>query len=120
MNAPGMWEWVFLAVLALIIFGPERLPTMAMKAGKMIGQLKREAAGTLDELKRAAELDELTSVSRDLRGIGSDLRGAVGDVRSSFDLSTPAPAAAAAVGVAAVGAPAGTVTDAAPFDPDTP
>ncbi|HWH30550.1 MAG TPA: twin-arginine translocase TatA/TatE family subunit, partial [Mycobacteriales bacterium] len=56
LSAPGFWEWVFLAVLALLVFGPERLPKMAQSAGEMIARFKREAAGTLDELCRRLEL----------------------------------------------------------------
>ncbi|HVL98980.1 MAG TPA: Sec-independent protein translocase protein TatB [Egibacteraceae bacterium] len=72
-STPGFWELLTLAVLALLIFGPERLPGMARNAGRMIARFKREAAETLDELKRAAEIDELRGVADELRATGTEL-----------------------------------------------
>jgi sec-independent protein translocase protein TatB len=74
MSPPGFWEWIFLAVLALLIFGPDKLPGIASSVGKTLGQLKREAQSTIDELKRTAELDELRKVADDLRSTGRELR----------------------------------------------
>lgn len=108
MNAPGFWEWIFLGVIALLIFGPERLPKMAYNAGQLISRLKREAAGTIDELKAAAELEEFSDVARDLRATGADLRRSV-DLNDTSGVKPKS------------GAMAGTL-DAGPtlFDPDTP
>lgn len=112
MNAPGFFEWVFLGVLALLIFGPERLPKMAYTAGQMIAKFKREAAGTLDELKAAAELEEFSDVARDLRETGADLRRDFDDLNDAIAPKPLKPQTAAM----ATGAPAGPP----PFDPDTP
>lgn len=110
MSAPGFWEWAFLAVLGLLIFGPERLPKMAQNAGQMIAKFKREAAGTLDELKAAAELDEFSGVARELRETGQDLR-------RSVDLTASTPAAEKPQSGAMPAIDSNVVP---PFDPDTP
>ena len=110
MSAPGFWEWAFLAVLGLLIFGPERLPKMAQNAGQMIAKFKREAAGTLDELKAAAELDEFTGVARELRETGQDLRRSVDLTSSASATEKPQSAAMPAIDSNVV----------PPFDPDTP
>lgn len=73
-SAPGFGEVVALAVLALLIFGPERLPGMARNAGRMLSRFRQEATATLDELKRTAELDELRDVAEEFRSTGSELR----------------------------------------------
>ena len=111
---PGFWEWLFLGVLALLIFGPERLPKMAQNAGEMIARFKREAAGTIDELKAAAELESFTDVAKDLRSTGADLRATGDDLRRSIDLTAePEKPRTAVMG--------GTVREGpAPFDPDAP
>ena len=109
MNAPGFWEWLFLGVIALLIFGPERLPKMAYTAGQMIARLKREAAGTMDELKAAAELEEFSDVARDLRATGEELR-------RSVDLSDDERGIKPRSGVMATAGRTGPP----PFDPDTP
>ena len=113
MNAPGFWEWLFLGLVALLIFGPERLPKMAQSAGEMIAKFKREAAGTLDELKAAAELEEFSDVARDLRSTSDDLRRSV-DLTGAVGAATAAEKPRTAVMASA--RPAGPP----PFDPDTP
>lgn len=47
----GWGEIAFLAVLALFIFGPERLPKMAAEAGRMLRQLRQLAQGATADLK---------------------------------------------------------------------
>lgn len=113
MNAPGFWEVVFLAVLALLIFGPERLPKMAQSAGEMIGRLKREAAGTIDELKAAADLDEFTGVTKELRETTADLR-------RSMDLTGPVANDSAPDKPRSASMPTAQADVPPPFDPDTP
>lgn len=74
MGSLGLWEVVTLAVLALLIFGPERLPGIAQNVGRIIAAFKREASSTLDELKAAADLDDVRDVARDLRGTTAELK----------------------------------------------
>lgn len=112
MSAPGFFEWITLGVLALLIFGPERLPKMAYTAGQMIAKFKREAAGTLDELKAAAELEEFSDVAADLRSTGADLRRDFDDLNDSIAPKPLKPQS----GVMATGEEPGPP----PFDPDTP
>ncbi|CAN5792585.1 Sec-independent protein translocase protein TatB [soil metagenome] len=76
----GFWEIVALAVIALFVFGPERLPGMARNAGKTIAAIRREATKALDDMKNAAGLDdELMDVANDAR----ELRTSLKDVRRS-------------------------------------
>ena len=72
----GFQELLLIAVVALFVFGPERLPELARQAGKAIARFRRETSKSVAELKRAADLDELDA---ELRSIRQDLR----DVRSS-------------------------------------
>lgn len=86
------WELATLALLALLIFGPERLPGMARSAGKTISRLRREASSTLDELKRASEVEELrrTAGVDELHGIADELRAEAKSLRVEAEPSTPA------------------------------
>ncbi len=113
MQWPGFWELLMLGVLALLIFGPDRLPGMAYKAGQIITRFKSEAAGTLDELKAAAELEGFSDVARDLRQTGDELRSSV-DVRGlAADVEGAVKPRTAVMSSAR--------SDVAPpFDPDTP
>jgi sec-independent protein translocase protein TatB len=125
-NAPGFWEIVFLAVLALLIFGPERLPGVARNLGKAIGQFKREATSTLDELKRSADYQEFKGVTEEFRTASADLRSTTRDLERTASLTgpvasdarpkggsrppTPGPQGEQGASVVAEGPP--------PFDPD--
>ena len=62
---PGMAGWseiVLVLALALILFGPKRLPEIAEAAGKSIRKFKSATRSATDEVKR--EIDE---VGRDLK-----------------------------------------------------
>ena len=73
----GLSEMLVIAVVALLVFGPERLPDLARQAGKAIARFRSETSRSIEELKRAADLEDL---DRELRSMGKDLR----DVRSSM------------------------------------
>jgi sec-independent protein translocase protein TatB len=114
MNTPGFWEILFLAVLALLIFGPERLPGMARNVGRAIGQFKREANSTLDELKRTAEYEEF-------KGVAQEFRTTTADLKRSTTLTGPVASQARPEDTAGVGSTVSAgaeVTEPPPFDPD--
>lgn len=108
MNAPGFWEWVMLGGLALVIFGPQRLPEVARNVGKMVATFRREAQGTLDELKRSADFE-------DFKGIADEFKGTAAELKRSSALTGPmaSPARPTLAKTATVRADV-----APPFDPD--
>jgi sec-independent protein translocase protein TatB len=70
----GFWEMFMLAVLALLIFGPERLPGIARSVGQTIGRIRREASSTFAALSEEAELSELREFSSELQHEREQLR----------------------------------------------
>lgn len=50
-NSVGWEEFLLLAVLGLIIFGPDRLPKAAQDLGRMLRQLRQMASGAANDLK---------------------------------------------------------------------
>lgn len=46
-----------LGVIALVVFGPERLPAMAAQAGRMIRELRRMAEGAKSDLQESLGTD---------------------------------------------------------------
>ena len=50
-NNLGWGEIAFLVVLALFVFGPERLPKVAAEAGRMLRQLRRMAQNASADIK---------------------------------------------------------------------
>lgn len=131
MSMPGFWELAVLAVLALLIFGPDRLPGMLRGVGKTVGTVRREARTALDELKQASDFDEVREAAKELRDEGQALRaegreaskalGAAMDdqPRRRADVDGDRTAVDGDRITARTGAVAG-VDEPAPFDPDVP
>ncbi|MBS3939538.1 MAG: twin-arginine translocase TatA/TatE family subunit [Actinobacteria bacterium] len=67
---PGVQELLVIAVVALLVFGPDRLPDLARNAARLLARFRTETQRGLDEFKRAADMEDL---DRELRGIKQDL-----------------------------------------------
>jgi sec-independent protein translocase protein TatB len=46
----SLWKLLLLGVIALVVFGPERLPGLASQAGRALRELRRMADGAKSEL----------------------------------------------------------------------
>jgi sec-independent protein translocase protein TatB len=47
----GLPEFAVLAFVAVLVFGPDRLPDLARQAGRMVRQVRRMANSARDELR---------------------------------------------------------------------
>lgn len=85
----GFSEMVVVAVVGLIVLGPERLPKVAKQAGQWLGKLQRYVADVKSDINRQMELDELRKLQSEVSGAARELKGslesAVGDAQSQFD-----------------------------------
>ena len=74
----GFPELFVVGVLALLVFGPDRLPELARNAAKLVNRFRSEASRSIADLREAADLgdveDEIRSIRGDLTGIRDDLR----------------------------------------------
>ncbi|HXV41794.1 MAG TPA: twin-arginine translocase TatA/TatE family subunit, partial [Anaerolineae bacterium] len=65
----GFPELLFIFFIALMVFGPRRLPEIAGKAGRIVRDLRNMSQGFLAEWQReitvAARLDELEEVRKE-------------------------------------------------------
>ena len=98
----GWAELAVLAVVALLVFGPERLPKVAADAGRLIRELRRMARGMTTDIRTEMGID-----IEELRRL--DPRRFLDD-----ELDEPARPAAAA----APAAPALAPGEPPPYDPD--
>jgi len=55
----GFSELVVIALVALIVIGPERLPRVARTAGALLGRFQRYVNDVKSEVRREMELDDL-------------------------------------------------------------
>ncbi|MCD6680305.1 MAG: Sec-independent protein translocase protein TatB [Burkholderiaceae bacterium] len=85
----GFSEMVVVAVVGLIVLGPERLPKVARQAGQWLGKLQRYVADVKSDINRQMELEELRNLQSEVTGAARDLKSsfdsAVGDAQSQFD-----------------------------------
>ena len=63
----GFTEIVVIAVVALIVIGPERLPKTARTLGHLFGRLQRYVNDVKADINREMELDELRKLQRRCR-----------------------------------------------------
>ncbi|MEX1176967.1 MAG: Sec-independent protein translocase protein TatB [Nitriliruptor sp.] len=79
---PGPQELLVIAFVALLVFGPDRLPELARNAAKFISRVRSEVSTSVDDLKRAAEAEgldrEWREVSAELRDTREQLRRPLG------------------------------------------
>jgi len=103
------WEMLIIASLVLIIFGPERLPELFFRAGRLLRQFRQMTESATEELTRelraAAEMTEAQ--------VGEPLRETLNSAKAAASLA-PVPPGAPAVPVA--GAPAAEEPSAVPDD----
>ena len=82
----GFSEIIVIAVVALIVIGPERLPKVARTLGHMFGRLQRYVNEVKADITREMELDELrklqTQVQDAARDIEQSVSSAARDVES--------------------------------------
>ena len=78
----GFSELMVIAVVALIVIGPERLPRVARTMGHLFGRLQRYVNDVKADINREIELDEL----RKFRSTVEDAaRGFEGTVNTTVD-----------------------------------
>jgi len=80
----GFSELMFIMIIAMMIFGPRRLPEMAAKAGKFIADLRSMSQGLMAEWQReitvAARLEEIEKARQEIKEIQQELRQIPKDV----------------------------------------
>lgn len=78
----GFSELIVIAIVALVVIGPERLPRVARTAGHVLGRLQRYVNSVKADISREMQLDELKKLQSEMqdsvntleRTINSDIR----------------------------------------------
>jgi sec-independent protein translocase protein TatB len=76
----GFWELSLIGLIALVVLGPERLPGVARTAGHWIGRARRmisDVKADIDREIRNAEIQEVSSIRKEMEETGRDLSSAV-------------------------------------------
>jgi sec-independent protein translocase protein TatB len=112
----GFSELIVIALVALIVIGPERLPRVARTLGALLGRAQRYVNDVKTDIQREVDLDELKnvqstfqdaakSVEQSVNQFGEELQSAgeslnqsiagTADANAAPAAEAPAPAAAA-------------------------
>jgi sec-independent protein translocase protein TatB len=63
----GFSELIVIAIVALVVIGPERLPKVARTAGHLLGRLQRYVHDVKSDISREMQLDELKKMQADIQ-----------------------------------------------------
>ena len=102
----GFSEIVVIAVVALIVIGPERLPKVARTLGHLFGRMQRYVNDVKADISREMELDELRKLQASVQDAAHAIEQSVSTEISATEsqLNSIAATAADAVQPAAPGA----------------
>ena len=115
----GFSELMVIAVVALVVIGPERLPKVARTAGLLLGRLQRYVSDVKADINREMQLDELKKLQQQVSDQVASLEATVThemrEVESSVNDAIEPPAAeGAASSTASPELPPGTAPEATP------
>jgi sec-independent protein translocase protein TatB len=97
----GFWELAMVGLVALLVFGPERLPSLARTAGLWLGRARRFLSTVKADIEQELKTEELKRILNEqqlknpLHEFIEDTRGALNDVRAQAEQSLAPPEQAA-------------------------
>ncbi len=96
----GLTELMVIAMVALVVIGPERLPKVARTAGLLLGRLQRYVSDVKSDINREMQLDELKKMQQQMtdqvKGLEASVTHEMREVESTVSTAI-APLAADAV-----------------------
>jgi sec-independent protein translocase protein TatB len=104
----GFSELMVIALVALIVIGPERLPRVARTLGHLAGRLQRYVADVKADINREVELEELRKMRDSVQQTASSMESSFNAElsKTESELNAAAEGAPAAPAEAAAPAPA--------------
>jgi len=102
----GFSELIVIAVVALIVIGPERLPKVARTAGHLLGRLQRYVNDVKSDINREMQLEELKKLQGQIQDSARNFETSVREGMSSTEQSLNNAIQPPATGDAAAAAPA--------------
>lgn len=64
-------ELVIIAIVALLVIGPEKLPKVARTLGALAGRMQRYVAQVKEEVNREARFAELQQLQQEIKDVAS-------------------------------------------------
>ncbi|MDZ4099074.1 MAG: Sec-independent protein translocase protein TatB [Methylophilaceae bacterium] len=67
-------ELVIIAIVALIVIGPEKLPKVARTLGSLAGRMQRYVSTVKQDIERELKLDDLKKLQQDIQQGSQDVK----------------------------------------------
>ncbi len=83
----GVTKLAIIGGIALVVIGPERLPSVARTIGTMLGRARRYVADVKAEVNRSMELDELKKMKDTVEAAARDVEQTVQTSAADFEKS---------------------------------
>lgn len=83
----GFSELMVIAVVALIVIGPERLPRVARTAGHLLGRLQRYVSDVKADINREIQLEELKKLQQQVAEQARSMEQSVNEHLTSVETS---------------------------------
>lgn len=84
----GFAEMLIIGIVALLVIGPERLPTVARTAGVYFGRIKRFVSNVRSDVEREFRTEELQRMLQQQQSELNSLKDAVNETRQEADLES--------------------------------
>lgn len=81
----GFSELLVIAVVALIVIGPERLPKVARTVGHLLGRLQRYVSGVKADINREMQIEDLKKLQQQVADQARDMEKAVNQQMKSVE-----------------------------------
>ena len=81
----GFSELALIAVVALIVLGPDRLPKAARTMGHLFGRLQRYVNDVKADISREMELDELKKLQQQVQGAAREIETSMTSAVRDFE-----------------------------------
>ncbi|MDJ0880046.1 MAG: Sec-independent protein translocase protein TatB [Gammaproteobacteria bacterium] len=84
----GFAEMLVIGIVALLVIGPERLPSVARKAGTYFARIRRFVTNVRADVEREFRTDELQKMLEQQKDELQSLRNVVNETRKDIDLES--------------------------------
>ena len=84
----GFAEMLIIGIVALLVIGPERLPSVARKAGTYVAKIKRFVSNVKSDVEREFRTDELQEMLKKQQEELSSLKDIVNETKKDADLGS--------------------------------
>ena len=81
----GVTKLAIIGGIALIVIGPEKLPSLAKTIGTLLGRARRYVADVKAEVNRSMDLDELKKMKDTVESAARDVENSIQTTGSDFE-----------------------------------